>query len=435
MNTLALARAQFGANISFHILFPSITIALAWFLLFFKVMSSRSAQSAESWGKIYKFWVRIFSLCFALGIVSGVTMSFQFGTNWPGFMNKVGNIAGPLLAYEVLTAFFLEATFLGVMLFGSNRVCTKIHIFSVFMVAFGTTLSAFWILSLISWMHTPTGFEMRNDIAHAVDWIKIVFNPSMPVRFTHMLLASGITASFFIAGLSAYRFLRNDNGEDVMLALKSSIYAGLILCTLQIFVGDQHGLNTLHNQPRKIAAMEGIWETEKGAAFRVFAVPNKDTKSNDFEIKIPYMSSIILTHSLDGEVKGLNDFEDAPPVLPVFFSFRVMVGLGFFMLATLSLATFELIRKKTLGKISAHMLKYMTFSGLIATLAGWYTTEIGRQPWLVEGILKTKDAVSEVAANMVASTFIGYLSIYIFMLIAFISTIFYMARRAQKIIS
>ena len=269
MDALALARIQFAANISFHILFPTITIAMAWFLLFFKLRFLRTRD--EKWMRAYGFWVKVFALTFAMGVVSGITMSFQFGTNWPGFMNTVGNIAGPLLAYEVLTAFFLEATFLGIMLFGRRRVSERMHTLATFLVAFGTTMSAVWILVLNSWMQTPAGFEMINGQAHASDWLAIVFNPSFPYRFSHMLLASGLTAGFLVSGLSAYRYLRGDRGTDVMAALRSGVFVTAVLIPIQVFVGDQHGLNTLAHQPAKIAAIEAVWKTERGAPLLLFA--------------------------------------------------------------------------------------------------------------------------------------------------------------------
>ncbi|MEO1143919.1 MAG: cytochrome ubiquinol oxidase subunit I, partial [Pseudomonadota bacterium] len=254
MDTLILSRIQFGANISFHILFPTITIALGWVLLFFKLRFNKTGD--EAWMNAYRFWVKVFALSFAMGVVSGITMSFQFGTNWPGFMEAVGNIAGPLLAYEILTAFFLEAVFLGIMLFGFSRVPGWLHTTATFLVAFGTTMSAFWILVLNSWMHTPAGFEMIDGVAHATDWFAIIFNPSMPYRLTHMLLASGLTVAFLIAGLSAFRKLRGDTCQSVTYALKTGVILAATLIPVQIFVGDMHGLNTLEHQPQKVAAME-----------------------------------------------------------------------------------------------------------------------------------------------------------------------------------
>jgi cytochrome d ubiquinol oxidase subunit I len=430
MDALMLARAQFGANITFHILFPTITIALGWLLLFFKLRYNRTQDM--KWMEAYRFYVKVFALCFALGVVSGITMSFQFGTNWPGFMETVGNIAGPLLAYEVMTAFFLEATFLGIMLFGWGRVSNRVHTLATVLVAVGTTASAFWIIVLNSWMHTPAGFEMRDGVAHATSWMEIVFNPSMPYRLTHMLLASGLTASFLIAGLSAYQWMRGDKRAGVMAAMKTGVYAAAMLIPLQILAGDMHGLNTLEHQPQKVAAMEGVWETQRGVPMLLFAVPNKETRSNDYEIGIPKLASLILTHDLDGEIKGLNEFEHHPPVAPVFYAFRIMVGTGMLMLAVSWLASIQLYRKGEPKRWLAYALAGMAFSGWVATVAGWYTTEIGRQPWLVQGVLSTADAASNVAAGMIATTLAAYVTVYVVLIAAFISTIFYLARKAGE---
>jgi cytochrome d ubiquinol oxidase subunit I len=427
-----LSRLQFAANISFHILFPSITIALGWFLFYFKLRFNISGHPV--WMRIYRFWVKVFALSFALGVVSGITMSFQFGTNWPGYMETVGNIAGPLLGYEVLTAFFLEATFLGVMLFGIHRVPTWLHTLATLLVAVGTTLSAFWIIALNSWMQTPAGFEMRDGVAHAIDWWAIIFNPSFPYRLTHVLLASALTASFLIAGISAYRIIRGDNKKAPRLALKTAVFVAAILMPLQIFVGDLHGLNTLEHQPQKVAAMEGIWETQKGVPLLLFAVPDEKNRTNHFEIAIPNVTSIILTHDPDGEVQGLNDFMgEHPPVAPVFYGFRIMIGTGMLMLMIAWLTSFKLIRNKHLSKGLLYSLVAMTFSGWIATLAGWYVTEIGRQPYLVSGILKTSEAVTDIAPENVLFSFILYLSVYVCLLIAYLHTLFLMARRAVEI--
>lgn len=424
-----LARMQFAANITFHILFPSITIALAWFLFFFKTRFS--ATRNQKWMDAYFFWTKVFALCFALGVVSGITMSFQFGTNWPGFMKTVGNIAGPLLGYEVLTAFFLEATFLGIMLFGFSRVPTWLHSLATFLVALGTSLSAFWILALNSWMQTPAGFEIINGKAYALDWMEIIFNPSFPYRMTHMLLASGLTAGFFVVGLSSYRWLRGDRVPAVGAALRTGITVCALLIPVQIFVGDLHGLNTLKHQPQKVAAMEGIWETQKGAPALVFALPNEETRRDDYAVEIPKLASLILTHDPDGEIKGLNEFVgNHPPVAPVFWAFRVMVFTGVLMLLTAWVTGFVLYRRGDITPFLARCLVPMTFSGWIATVAGWYVTEIGRQPWLVYGVLRTKDAVSDVPTPMIGLSLTMYLSIYAVLLLAFISTLFYMARKA-----
>jgi len=431
LDPLVLARIQFGANITFHILFPTISIAMGWMLLFFKLRYNKTRDSA--WMDAYGFWVKVFALTFALGVVSGITMSFQFGTNWPGYMQTVGNIAGPLLAYEVLTAFFLEATFLGIMLFGQQRVSNRVHTLATVLVAGGTTVSAFWIIVLNSWMQTPTGFEMINGQAHVTSWLEVIFNPSMPYRLTHMLLASGLTVSFLIAGLSAYRWLRGDRVPAVAKALKSGVFLAAFLIPVQIFVGDQHGLNTLHHQPEKIAAVEGIWHTEKGAPLTLFALPNEETRTNDYAITVPKMASLVLTHSLDGELKGLNEFPGAhPPVAKVFWSFRVMVGVGMLMLLTSWLAAWQLKKRGEPAVWIQRLLIAMTFSGWFATVAGWYVTEMGRQPWLVYGVLTTAQAASKVPAPMILTTLIMYLALYIVLLLSYVSVVFYLARKAGK---
>ncbi|CAM4182779.1 cytochrome ubiquinol oxidase subunit I [Pseudoalteromonas byunsanensis] len=432
LDTLLLSRIQFAANISFHILFPTITIALAWFLVFFKVRYDQTQHPI--WLRAYRFWVKIFALTFALGVVSGITMSFQFGTNWPGFMEKVGNIAGPLLGYEVLTAFFMEATFLGVMLFGMKRVSAKVHTLSTVIVAIGTSLSAFWILSLNSWMQTPAGFEIRDGIVFPTDWFLVIFNPSFGYRLAHMLLASGLTASFLIAGVSSYRLLKGDDKKAPQLTLKVSLTVAMLLAPLQMFVGDLHGLNTFEHQPQKVAAMEGIWETEQGADMLLFAIPNEKTRSNDYEIAIPNLASWILTHEKNGTIRGLNEFKDAtPPVKPVFFGFRIMVGMGMLMIAVAVYFRISLWRNDALAPWQLKTLVAMSFSGWIATLAGWYVTEIGRQPYLVSGVLRIEDAVTQVAGDNVLISLIAYLTVYMLLLIAYVRTLFYTADKSVEV--
>ena len=437
MDPLILARIQFAANITFHILFPTITIALGWILFFFKIKYTKTKDI--KWLDAYKFWVKIFALCFALGVVSGITMSFQFGTNWPGYMNTVGNVAGPLLAFEVLSAFFLEATFLGVMLFGFNRISNRFHNIATFLVAFGTTLSAFWILVLNSWMQTPSGFEIIDGKAFVTNWWQVIFNPSMPYRITHMLLASSLTAAFLVAGVSAYRWLKNDRSESVLAAMKTGVYLAAFLIPLQIVAGDIHGLNTIKYQPAKIAAMEGIWQTQKSVPALLFAIPDQKNKTNHFEIGIPKLASIILTHNPDGEIKGLNEFENLhPPVAPVFYAFRIMIITGFLMLGVSWLAAFIIYRKNQPNNFIAKILVLMTFSGWVALVAGWYSTEIGRQPYLVYGVLKTADAASSglaVSGAMIAATLAMYLAIYVFLIAAFISVVFYLAKKAAALSS
>ena len=429
LDPVVLARLQFAANVTFHILFPTISIAMGWFLLFFKTRFVATGE--QHWMDAYQFWIKIFALTFALGVVSGITMSFQFGTNWPGFMNTVGNVAGPLLAYEVLTAFFLEATFLGIMLFGRGRVSEGIHTLATWLVALGTTASAFWILALNSWMHTPAGFEMINGQAHVTSWFEVIFNPSFPYRMTHMLLASGLTASFLLAGISAYRWLKNDRAKDVMAALRTGVTVAAFLIPVQIFVGDLHGLNTLKHQPAKLAAMEGIWETQAGVPAVLFAIPDQATQSNKYEIAIPKLASFYLTHDWNGEVKGIKDFGDKhPPVGPVFWAFRIMVGVGLLMLAVSWFASYELKFKNSLSKRTAMVLVAMTFAGWVALVSGWYVTEIGRQPWLVYGVLTTAQAASEVPAGNIALSLALYLTLYAALLSAYVSVVFYLAKKA-----
>jgi len=431
MDPLILSRIQFAANISFHILFPTITIALGWVLLFFKLRYNATSDAA--WMRAYFTWVKVFALSFALGVVSGVTMSFQFGTNWPGYMEKVGNIAGPLLAYEVLTAFFLEAVFLGIMLFGFRRVSNKVHTAATFLVAFGTTMSAFWILALNSWMQTPAGFEVRDGVAYATDWWAIIFNPSFPYRLIHMLLASGLTVSFFIAGLSALRYLAGDRSDSMMKALRTGVYTAAILIPIQIFAGDQHGLNTLEHQPQKVAAMEANWNTGPNVPLVLFAIPDEAAKENRYEITIPNGASLILRHSIDGIVPGLNDYVgNHPPVLPVFWGFRIMVGTGLAMLAISWAASWYLLRRRALPRPLAYLMVPMTLSGWLATLAGWYTTEIGRQPWLVTGILRTDEALGAVPGSHVALTLAIYLALYAVLIVVYLGTLVHLALKAAK---
>ncbi len=430
---LVLARMQFAANITFHILFPTITIALGWILFYFRLRFK--ATRDEAWEEAYYFWTKIFALTFALGVVSGITMSFQFGTNWPGFMEKAGNIAGPLLGYEVLTAFFLEATFLGVMLFGRGRVSERMHLIATFLVAFGTTMSAFWILSLNSWMQTPVGFEVVNGKIMATDWLAIVFNPSFPYRFTHMLIASGLTASFVVAGVSAWQILKKVDSKATHKALKTALVAAAVLIPIQIYVGDLHGLNTLKHQPAKIAAMEGVWNTQKGAPVLLFAWPDKETKSNLYAIEIPKLASLILTHDPDGEIKGINEFEGKhPPVAPVFWAFRIMVGMGLAMLA-MSWVGVLLMRKRTpdtMPKLYLRLLAAMAFSGWIATVAGWYVTEIGRQPYIVYGVVTVAETAAKHAPAMIGLTLTAYVALYVFLLISYVLVVKSLSEKATR---
>ncbi|MCW5666945.1 MAG: cytochrome ubiquinol oxidase subunit I [Piscinibacter sp.] len=441
MDALVLARMQFAANITFHILFPTITIALGWLLLFFRwrYLKSQDPQDRQAWLNAYRFWTKVFALSFALGVVSGVTMSFQFGTNWPGFMERAGNVAGPLLGYEVLTAFFLEAGFLGIMLFGHGKVSERVHLLASFFVAFGTTLSAFWILALNSWLQTPAGHEIIDGEFHVRSWVEVVFNPSFPYRLAHMLLASALTCAFLMAGLSAWQILRGASSLAAPRTLRVGLTLAALLIPLQIFVGDLHGLNTLKHQPQKIAAMEGVWETERGAPLLLFAIPDDEKRVNHFEIGIPRGASLILTHDPDGEIKGLNEFQGAhPPVLPVFWAFRVMVGMGLLMLAT-AWAGWWLARRarwqpEALPRRLLWVLAGMTFSGWVATVAGWYVTEIGRQPFMVFGLLRTADVASSVPAPMIALTLALYVTVYLALIVAYVGVLKYMAEKPEQVL-
>ncbi len=436
MDTLTLARMQFAANISFHILFPTITIALAWVLLFFRGRWLLTKDAA--WLVAYRFWTKVFALTFALGVVSGITMSFQFGTNWPGFMERVGNVAGPLLGYEVLTAFFLEATFLGVMLFGHGRVGERMHLIATLLVALGTTLSAFWILSLNSWMQTPAGYSIVNGEFNVTSWWDVVFNPSFPYRLAHKLLASALTVSFVLAGVSAWQVLRHKTNASTAIVLRVGLTLAAVLIPVQIWMGDMHGLNTLKHQPQKIAAIEGLWETERGVPLLLFAWPNAAEKRNDFAVAIPKVASLILTHEFNGEIRGLNEFPNAhPPVAPVFFAFRIMVGLGLAMLLSswvgLLIYRRHAWQTQVLPRSLLWLLSLMSFSGWIATLAGWYVTEIGRQPFIVYGLLRTAEVVTKaVPPASVAFTLALYLTVYVALILAYVSVIKYMAEKPPE---
>jgi len=438
MDAFLLARMQFAANITFHILFPTISIGLGWVLLFMRLRWLGTRQ--QGWLDAYRFWTKVFALTFALGVVSGITMSFQFGTNWPGYMERVGNIAGPLLGYEVLTAFFLEAGFLGIMLFGHGRVSERVHLLATALVAFGTSVSAFWILALNSWMQTPAGYTVDADgVYHAASWIAVIFNPSFPYRFTHMMLASVLTVSFLLAGLSAWQLLRGVAARSAPRVLRLALTLAAVAAPLQIVAGDMHGLNTLEHQPQKIAAMEGIWETERGAALRLFAWPDETTRSNKFEIAVPRLGSLILTHSADGEVKGLNEFVGKhPPVAPLFFAFRAMVGIGVLMLATSWIGAFFYWRRgwdaSRLPRPLLGVFAAMTFAGWLATVCGWYVTEIGRQPFIVFDLIRTADVASKVPASSIALTLTLYVVMYLALLVSYVAVLKYMAEKPEEVL-
>ncbi len=435
MDALILSRIQFAVNISFHILFPVINIALAWFVVYFRYKAGKTGNAG--WLAAYRFWTKVFAVTFAIGVVSGVTMSFQFGTNWPGFMEKAGNIAGPLLGYEVLTAFFLEAGFLGIMLFGRERVSQKVHMTASTIVAVGTSISAFWILALDSWMQTPQGHWIDAEgVIHVKNWLEVIFNPSFPYRLTHKLLASALTASFLIIGLSAWQILKKTANSATPKVLKTGLTVAAVAIVLQVFAGDAHGLNTHKYQPAKLAAIEAVWHTEKPVPLTLIGWPNEQTQQTDYAVKVPYLGSLILTHSMDGEIKGLSEFADKPPVAPVFFAFRVMVGVGVLMLLVSWYGWYRFRKTRwqpqQLPKWLLYTFAGMTFSGWVATLSGWYVTEIGRQPFLVYGVLRTEDAVTKmVPSENIGLTLVMYLVLYSAMLLSYIMVLKYMAEHPE----
>jgi cytochrome d ubiquinol oxidase subunit I len=438
MDPIVLARMQFAANITFHILFPAISIALGWLLMFFRwrYLKAAAPDVKQAWLSAYRLWTKVFALSFALGVVSGVVMSFQFGTNWPGFMERAGDVAGPLLAYEVLTAFFLEAGFLGIMLFGHGKVSERVHLWATFLVALGTTISAFWILALNSWLQTPAGHELIDGKFVVASWWRVLFNPSFPYRFTHMLLASALTCAFLLSGLSAWQLLKGSASGAAPKVLRVGLTLAALLIPLQIFVGDQHGLNTLRHQPQKIAAMEGLWQTTRGASLLLFAIPDGNARENHLEIAIPGLASFVLRHDFDAEIQGLDDFRDRhPPVFAVFWAFRVMVGMALLMLAT-SWTAWWLYRRsgwsaERLPRALLWLLAAMTFSGWIATVAGWYVTEIGRQPFIVYGILRTADVASRVGAPLIGLTLTLYVAVYVALALAYVGVLKYMAEKPE----
>jgi cytochrome d ubiquinol oxidase subunit I len=409
-----LARIQFAFTVAFHILFPAFTIGLASWLA---VLEWRWLKTGNQiYAEVYRMWVKIFAVTFGMGVVSGVVMAFQFGTNWSRFTDAGGNVLGPLLGYEVLTAFFLEASFLGVMLFGWNRVSPKMHFASTIIVAVGTMISAFWILSANSWMQTPEGFRVGQDgLLYPTNWLEIVFNPSFPFRFVHMITAAYLTTAFTVAGIGAYYLWRQRHVQHARVMFGMAMIMAIFVAPMQLFFGDLHGLNTLKHQPAKVAAMEGLWETQRGAPLVLFGMPDQQEETTKYAIEIPKLSSLILTHDLDGEVKGLKEWppEDRPPVAVVFWSFRLMVGVGMFMIATGVVAIVLYFRKRLFDtRWFQYWCMALTPSGFIAVLAGWFVTEVGRQPWIVHGLMRTSDATSPVMGTSIAISLTAFVIVY-----------------------
>jgi cytochrome d ubiquinol oxidase subunit I len=408
-----LARLQFAFTIIFHIIFPSFTIGLAAYITTLGALWLRYGEERHQ--VLMRFWTKIFAVSFGMGVVSGIVMSYQFGTNWSRFSVVAGNIVGPLMGYEVLSAFFLEATFLGILLFGFNRVPPWLYVSSAGVVSFGTLMSAFWILSANSWMQTPVGHEMRNGVAFPVDWWAIVFNPSFPYRLAHMLNASYLTAGFVVLAVSCRYLLRGDHVEDSKTMLRMAVGLLAVLAPLQILIGDQHGLNTLEHQPIKIAAMEAHWDGSKPGDFHIIAWPDEKAEKNLFALSIPHGSSLILTHEWNGLFKGLKDVPpgDRPPLVTVFFAFRIMLAIGFFMAASALLGAFLWWRGKLFEtRWYLWPMAQTWWMGFVAVIAGWVVTESGRQPWIVQGILRTADATSPVIGPAIAVTFALFIVVY-----------------------
>lgn len=415
LEALDLARSQFAFTVSFHIIFPAITIGLASFLA---VLEWRWMKTGNPvYKNLYHFWCKIFAVNFGMGVVSGLVMSYEFGTNWARFSDFAGSVTGPLLTYEVLTAFFLEAGFLGVMLFGWHKVSRRMHFFATVMVAIGTLISTFWILSSNSWMQTPQGIEIVDGRVVPVDWFKIVFNPSFPYRLAHMALAAFLSTAFFVAASAASHLLRGRKSAEVKKMFSMAMWMILLVAPLQAVVGDAHGLNTLEHQPAKIAAIEGHWENKPGEAtpLILFGIPDMDAEKTRFSLEVPYLGSLILTHSLEKQIPALKSFakEDRPNSTIVFWSFRVMAGLGMLMILS-ALTALWLRRKGKLydTKLFHRFVLLMGPSGLIALLAGWFTTEIGRQPWVVYGMMRTRDAASNHDVLQMSITLALFVIIY-----------------------
>jgi cytochrome bd ubiquinol oxidase subunit I len=421
LDALLLSRIQFAFTVSFHIVFPAMTIGLAAFLVVLEGAWLRTGEAI--YFTLYKFWSKLFALAFGIGVVTGLVLSYEFGTNWSRFAAAAGNVIGPLMGYEVLTAFFLEAGFLGIMLFGLERVGRRLHFLATGMVSLGTLVSMTWILSANSWMHTPTGYEIVGGTFHVTDWWAVILNPSFPYRLAHMATAAFLSAAMGVAGVSAWYLLQARHQAFAQKGFSLAMWMVAIAAPAQVVIGDLHGLNTIHHQPMKVAAMEGHWETSRGIPMLLFAIPDQAAATNHYEIGIPRLGSLILTHTWDGEVKGLHEVpaEDRPPVAIVFYAFRVMVGIGM-LLAAIGLLGLWLRWRGRLSTTPLYLRLVVASSplGFVAILAGWVVTEVGRQPWTVYGQMRTADSVSPVAAGAVASSLALFVLVYSVLILAFL---------------
>jgi cytochrome d ubiquinol oxidase subunit I len=417
LDPLFLSRLQWSWVIAWHILLPAFTVGLASYIAVLEGLYFFTRW--DIWFRISRFWTRIFSVSFAMGVVSGIVMPFQFGTNWSRFSDAAANVISPLLAYEDLMAFFLEATFLGVLLFGRKLVPAWAHFFAACMVAIGTLFSAFWILAANSWMQTPAGFEIRDGRFYPTDWLAIVFSPSLPYRFAHNVCAFYVTTGFVVLGVGAWFVRRGGFPAESRLMVRMALGFLMLVVPLQIFLGDLHGLNTRDYQPAKLAAMEGRWETAAPAPLTLFAIPDQQAERNDYAIDIPHLGSLIVTHSWDGAIRGLKDWppDERPPVWPVFFAFRIMVGIGFFMLGVVALGGI-LWSSDRLFETTwfLRLCQWVSPLGFVAVIAGWTTTEVGRQPWTIYGLMRTAQSVSpSLTGADVLWSLLAYMVVYLIM--------------------
>ena len=413
LDPVLLARLQFAFTIIYHIIFPAFTIGLSAYIATLCVIWMRTGK--EHYRTLAQFWTKIFAVSFAMGVTSGIVLSYQFGTNWSRFSAVLGNVIGPMIGYEVIVAFFLEATFLGVMLFGWNRVPPWLHTLSAIAVATGTLMSAFWILSANSWMQTPRGYEMRDGVAYPLDWLDIVFNPSFPYRLAHMVTAAYLTTSFVVLAVGARYVIAGKHLDHGHTMLRMAVGFAAIVAPLQLFIGDQHGLNTLKHQPTKIAAIEAHWDGSTPGELVLFAWPDEKAETNRFAITIPHGASIMLTHSWDGLFPGLKNFapQDRPPVLPPFFAFRAMVGIGLVMIVTGWIGAWLWWRGRLFTtRWYLWPAQHVWWIGFVAVICGWIVTETGRQPWVAYGVFRTADAISPVAAHTVLTTLVLFVVVY-----------------------
>ncbi|MCA1779802.1 MAG: cytochrome ubiquinol oxidase subunit I [Xanthomonadaceae bacterium] len=430
LDPILLSRIQFAFVVSFHAIFPVFTIGLAAYIALLEGLNYFRPNPVRE--KLSGFWIRIFAVVFGMGVVSGIVMAFQFGTNWSNFSYASSNFLGPVLSYEVVTAFFLEATFLGVLLFGRDKVPRGVHLFAACMVALGTFISSFWILAANSWFHTPAGVELIDGHFQVTSWLQAIFNPSLPYRFAHMGIASLITGGLVVVAVSSMYLVQGRNPRSSRMALKMSLIMLALTTPLQLFVGDLHGLNTLEHQPIKVAAMEGHWETVQGAPLILFAIPDSEAEKNHFEIGIPYLGSLILKHSFDGEIQGLKSVaaEDRPPVGIVFWSFRIMVALGLLFIVLSWAGLIQLLRGRLFE--SRRLLSAFSYAyplPFIAVLAGWIVTEVGRQPWLVHGMMRVTEGITpSLTGWMALTTLVGYIAVYS---VVFGAGIYYLRRVIQ----